>query len=474
MEQTEKKQVHYKKIENISAYVQKLAKDGASLIIAEKWARIMARRGTPGEKVVSWSVTGDGDLIMEKEAEVGQDAETGENDWIATKIRKDGSVLVDEYGNKNEWIISDTVFWQKYRQDQEHPGYYIPIGVSQTFLRLPEPIMLRQWGEESMRVDAGGYINVTNKNNIYVISQRDFEDTYEIERGNLLAEVIFDVEEISARIFTAHMELGAHHFKVPDCPVTYNGDDKDYMVRLYREWFYEYPFRRVSEEVGRLLCRHTAIRFLAQGSTYNFHEAIGDYYLSRDNAKFALAMYDFAYHTVSPSNYSYVKKSTLLLKMAEVIDTKFFGREEETLRLLEQLLEMLACYADEKEALQYRAKAVAMKAIVLEKLEKRSGYEFLNQERQTFKWEKPSFHLFRICLELAEAFHEYEELGRYFLQLAKKNSEILPRLVLVNAEHDRWAFSEDEIENSEELREKLRNCYHRLPNISYMYGHKKL
>ncbi len=286
MEQTEKKQVHYKKIENISAYVQKLAKDGASLIIAKKWARIMARRGTPGEKVVSWSVTGDGDLIMEKEAEVGQDAETGENDWIATKIRKDGSVLVDEYGNKNEWIISDTVFWQKYRQDQEHPGYYIPIGVRQTFLRLPEPIMLRQWGEESMRVDAGGYINVTNKNNIYVISQRDFEDTYEIERGNLLAEVIFDVEEISARIFTAHMELGAHHFKVPDCPVTYNGDDKDYMVRLYREWFYEYPFRRVSEEVGRLLCRHTAIRFLAQGSTYNFHEAIGDYYLSRDNAKF--------------------------------------------------------------------------------------------------------------------------------------------------------------------------------------------
>ena len=96
MEQTEKKQVHYKKIENISAYVQKLAKDGASLIIAEKWARIMARRGTPGEKVVSWSVTGDGDLIMEKEAEVGQDAETGENDWIATKIKKDGSVLVDE------------------------------------------------------------------------------------------------------------------------------------------------------------------------------------------------------------------------------------------------------------------------------------------------------------------------------------------------------------------------------------------
>ena len=35
MEQTEKKQLHYKKIENISAYVQKLAKEGANLIIAK-------------------------------------------------------------------------------------------------------------------------------------------------------------------------------------------------------------------------------------------------------------------------------------------------------------------------------------------------------------------------------------------------------------------------------------------------------
>ncbi len=473
MEQTEKKQVHYKRIENISAYVQKLAKDGANLIIAAKWARIMARRGTLGEKVISWSVTGDGDLIMEKEAEVGQDAETGENDWIATKIRKDGSVVVDEYGNKNEWIISDTVFWQKYRQDQEHPGYYVPVGVSQTFLRLPEAITLSQWGEESMRVDAGGYINVTEKNNIYVISQRDFEDTYEIEQDHLLAEVIFDMEEMSARIFTALTELGDYHFKVPDCPVTYNGDDMDYAVRLYREWFYEYPFRRVREEVGRLLIEHTSIDFLSQGNAYTVHEAIGDYYLSQDNAKFALAMYDFAYRTVGPSNYSYLKKWTMLLKMAEVMDTKFSGREEDTLRLLEQLFEMLECYEDVKEAPRYRVKAVAMKAMVLEKMEKGRGYEFLNQERQTFEWEQPSFYLFQICMELAEAFQAYEELGRYFLELAKKNSEILPGLALVDAEHDRWAFSEEEIENSKELRKKLQDCYQRLMRLSYAYGYKK-
>lgn len=473
MEQTEKKQVHYKKIENISAYVQKLAKEGANLIIAKKWMRIMARKGTPGEKVISWSVTADGDLIMEKEAEVGQDAETGENDWIATKIGKDESVLVDEHGNKNEWIITDTVFWQKYRQDQEHPGYYVPVGVSQTFLRLPEAITLRQWGEESMRVDAGGYINVTDKNNIYVISQRDFEDTYEIEQDNLLAEVIFDMEEMSVRLFTAHMELGDHHFKVPDCPVTYNGDDRDYVMRLYREWFYEYPFDSVSKEEGRLLSKHISINFLSQGSAYMFQEAIGDYYLSENNAKFALTMYELAYHLIGPGNYSYLKKWTLLLKMADVLETRFTGREEETLRVLEQLFKILEQYSKEKEASLYRVKAVALKAMVLEKTGKKKGYDFLIQQRRTFEREKPSFHLFQICLELAEAFQEYEELGRYLLKLAKKNSEILPKLALMNEKYDRWMFGEQEIENSEELRKKLQDCYLRLLRLRYVYGHTK-
>lgn len=300
----------------------------------------------------------------------------------------------------------------------------------------------------------------------------NFENTCEMELNNLSSEVMADIEEISTRLFTAHMELGNHYFKVPDCPVTYNGDDMDYMVRLYREWFSEYPFRSVRVEVGRLLSKHTSIDFLSHGNIYNFHEAMGDYYLSEDNAKFALGMYDFAYRTVSPSNYSYLKKWTLLLKMAEVMDTKFSGREKDTLSLLEQLFEMLECYADE-DASRYQTKAVAMKAMVLEKMEKRSGYEFLNQKRQIFEWEKPSFYLFQICLELAEVFQEYEELGRYFLKLAKKNSEILPKLSLVNEKYDRWAFSEEEIENSEELRKKLQDCYQRLLRLRCAYEHKK-
>lgn len=58
------------------------------------------------------------------------------------------------------------------------------------------------------------------------------------------------------------------------------------------------------------------------------------------------------------------------MKMADVLETRFTGREEETLRVLEQLFKILEQYSKEKEASLYRVKAVALKAMVLEKQEK--------------------------------------------------------------------------------------------------------
>ena len=130
------------------------------------------------------------------------------------------------------------------------------------------------------------------------------------------------------------------------------------------------PYDSVSKEVGRLLSKHISINFLSQGSAYMFQEAIGDYYLSENNAKFALTMYELTYHLIGPGNYSYLKKWTLLLKMADVLETRFTGREEETLRVLEQLFKIFEQYSKENEASLYRVKAVALKAMVLEKQEK--------------------------------------------------------------------------------------------------------
>ena len=45
------------------------------------------------------------------------------------------------------------------------------------FVQITDNIILNQWGSD-MQIAAGGFINITNVDDMYGISQRDFEDTY--------------------------------------------------------------------------------------------------------------------------------------------------------------------------------------------------------------------------------------------------------------------------------------------------------
>ena len=109
-------------------------------------------------------------------------------------------------------------------------------------------------------------------------------------------------------------------------------------------------------------------------------------------------------------------------------EAKFTGREEETLRVLEQLFKILEQYSKEKEASLYRVKAVALKAMVLEKTGKKKGYDFLIQQRRTFEREKPSFSFVSNLSELAEAFRSMRNWAGNFLKLAKKNRRFCQNL----------------------------------------------
>ena len=84
---------------------------------------------------------------------------------------------MDSNGHINEWIIDDTTFKKKYEIDSENPNLCKPKGGLQVFVQIPDNIILNQWGAD-MQIAAGGYINITNVNDMYGISQRDFEDTY--------------------------------------------------------------------------------------------------------------------------------------------------------------------------------------------------------------------------------------------------------------------------------------------------------
>ena len=177
MSENRKYSVEYKKIVDLEAYVQEMINNGAQILVREKTARIAARPGVPGkEKIISWSVDADGNPVMEKEAVVSAD-ESGTPDWVAAKIDSQGNIIVDSNGHTNQWIINAAAFCRKYEAVLEQPGVYKPVGGPQKFVRLSEGIHIVQWGKE-WNVDAGGYINITNPDDMYVISGRDFDDAY--------------------------------------------------------------------------------------------------------------------------------------------------------------------------------------------------------------------------------------------------------------------------------------------------------
>ena len=176
----------YKKIDVLN-YVREGIENGTMIPIrAVKFARIKARQGTVGETVDSWSVDEDGNPILEKDKEVVKlDEKTGKPGWIVTKVDMAGNVIIDKHGHVNEWIIDASIFNDKYEIDPENPSIFKPVGTPQIFVQIQESVIIHQWGSDE-KIGSKGYINVTNLNDIYGISKRDFEDTYKIVENNVI------------------------------------------------------------------------------------------------------------------------------------------------------------------------------------------------------------------------------------------------------------------------------------------------
>lgn len=164
----------FKKVD-VNEYVKEGLENGTMVPrTAVKFARIVARQGVVGQEVESFTANG----LSEKVAVVELDEVTKQPGWIATKVDADGNVIIDEFGHKNQWIISNSTFVKKYEVDPENPTLFKPKGGPQVFVEIQDNITLEQWGSE-MNVEKGGFINITNPDDMYGISKRDFEDTYQ-------------------------------------------------------------------------------------------------------------------------------------------------------------------------------------------------------------------------------------------------------------------------------------------------------
>lgn len=157
-------------------YVDSLMDNNAKLVAAEKSACVIARKGVPGEKIQVYTANGNLEAT-----EV-----CGENKWIVTRADLDGNPVIDDYGHRNTWQISDETFKKKY--DVEHMtenGFVKPNGGKQDFIQVDKDIaVMVPWGENRalipQTIDAGGYLNITNKEKIYGIANSEFDDTYRV------------------------------------------------------------------------------------------------------------------------------------------------------------------------------------------------------------------------------------------------------------------------------------------------------
>ena len=161
---------------DVRVYVNKGIENGdLAPFWAIKYGRVRARRGNLGELVNTYTDGG----ILERKNQVTVDPQTGKPGWVITKCSPDGEVIIDEYGNKNEWIMKDSDFISEYALDPDMDGVFMSVDGPQLFVQVLTDMVMVQ-GEKEMHVECGGFINITDLSSCYAISERDFNDTYRI------------------------------------------------------------------------------------------------------------------------------------------------------------------------------------------------------------------------------------------------------------------------------------------------------
>lgn len=178
----------YRKIDNIENYLDSTPYNAR--IMAEKNGYITGRRAEPGEKISV--MTSDGQKEVQETAKEG--------DWIATRAYEDGTNYVDKNGNTNSWLMSEETLAKKYEggyAQGDDTLLFKPRGQKQEFMRVSENVALTvPWGENgapvTQYVKEGGWLNITDLNDVHGIAEKEFTETYDIVRTLRRQEPVWD------------------------------------------------------------------------------------------------------------------------------------------------------------------------------------------------------------------------------------------------------------------------------------------
>ncbi|MBR0113056.1 MAG: hypothetical protein IJM02_04850 [Clostridia bacterium] len=166
-----------KKIGNIIEYVDSL-KQKTPLTLAKKRGFIIARKGKENEEIATYVSNG----ILETVNTVILD-ENGEPGIVVSMADSDGKKIIDDNGHTNTYIVDRNTFNEKYLDADkvsEDEQLFKPKGGTQEFIQTSEDISFTApWGKEE-NLKAGGFLNITNLDNIYGIAYEEFMRTYTI------------------------------------------------------------------------------------------------------------------------------------------------------------------------------------------------------------------------------------------------------------------------------------------------------
>ena len=154
------------KIKNMQSYLYDQLKGGAKPKWYKKYARVKAEKGVPGQPIETIMKNG----LREVAAVVKAD-EKGEADWIVT----------NPSGEK--YAVPHAKFIKRYELEVGSDGKHAPKGAPIEAIQIHEDITFDvPWGENGapvpMTIKAGGYLNITNLDDVYGIQEEEFYETY--------------------------------------------------------------------------------------------------------------------------------------------------------------------------------------------------------------------------------------------------------------------------------------------------------
>lgn len=171
----EKNNTSYRIIEDSAEYVRACLANGGRVIKAYKFTPVLARVAAEEEELIVYIENGN--------EEAREWIYPG--DVVAKRANWDGTVFVDSRGHMNIWKMNPDYFY--FRYDIEHlvetETLCYPKKDLLVFLQVKENIAIYfKHGKDramvSQSVEAGGYLNITDIDNVYGISEIEFNETY--------------------------------------------------------------------------------------------------------------------------------------------------------------------------------------------------------------------------------------------------------------------------------------------------------